>query len=119
MDDPKYRTTATVFVSGCQFGAGHEFFYRGWPKADMHLEPLNEGARRVSAFYKRHQFEPGLPQSPVDARTGKIFLPGQLPHIPSRNFPPVVSAADAPAGMPIYKSLWDAEFGGKLIKEGE
>ena len=117
--EPRYRTTATVFVNGTQWGAGGEFSFRGWPKADMHLQPINEAAKKISDYYDRRKYEPSLPPSPVDARTGKIFLPGMLPYLRSRNFPPAMSAIDAPAGMPIYVALWDAEFGGKLIKQGE
>jgi hypothetical protein len=69
---------AGLFLGGQMRKAGDEVGHAGWPKHGM--TPLNESARRVSAYHARHGLEPFLPKGPLHHTHG-FYLPAMLPRI--------------------------------------
>jgi len=78
LDRPRYCVkNETCFVNGCQYGCGAEVVVDGWPKGPG-LEPLNDAARRIQAYYHRYQAQPFFPVAPYTAAHG-WYLPAILP----------------------------------------
>lgn len=105
IEQPRYRTTKYTFVDGAPYYANSEVVFLGWPKAEFHLEPINEIAERIAAYHGKHRLEPFLPKSPRDSKTGNIYLPAYVPAGPRSMAWPnaIVSESDARPGMPRYR----------------
>jgi hypothetical protein len=113
-ETPRYRIDSTedvIFHSGVEYKRGAEISTNRWPRAD--LTPLNEAAERVKAYWARYQAQSFFPEAPWTAERG-FYLPAVLPryHPPRKTHPAdpdgselvtAVPAADAPAGMPLYR----------------
>jgi hypothetical protein len=89
------------FIAGCPYNLGSVVEFAGWPKRD--LEPADEDARKIFDYYTARRFEPGMPLTPVDPTTGKIYLPAHLPALRGRWFPSAVAPEDVLPSMPQYK----------------
>jgi hypothetical protein len=81
MDAPKYRTSRFTAYFGVPYKVGEVVGgvvgHTLWP--DPWLEPLNEGARRVAAYYEKHKANRLLPARPYDSDVASDFyLPGFL-----------------------------------------
>lgn len=77
MTTPLYRCTVDGYFGNVPRRAGNEFATVAWPERGM--EPVNDEARRVSAYLNRHYHNPYRPHSPKDAFTDEIYLPATYP----------------------------------------
>lgn len=105
MTNPRYRVTASeiIFVDGRPLAPGAEYESIGWPPVKG-VEPINEQAEKVTAFYQKHFTSPmcGRQTSPHSAKLGTIFLP-------HTDINPV-DPATAPDHAPRYSAPNGAEF---------
>jgi hypothetical protein len=54
--------------------------FLGWPEAVMSLEPVNDVAKQIAAYYAANVDHPRLPVSPWDLFTSAPYLP-ELPAV--------------------------------------
>ena len=116
---PTYRIKNDAVIGGALYLKGAIVKnHNGWP--NQNLEPLDDAASTITEYFRTYGNEPFLPDTPYDARSGQIYLPGQLPNVRGRSFPPAIEPDDAPARMPRYRmrSSNGAEFGSKRIGYG-
>jgi hypothetical protein len=105
-----------TFIHGTPYRAGAEIEHRGWPggpgisaagaPAGALLDPIDDAAKRITAYWNAHRVDPGLPNSPMD-RAGRFYLPAHLRGMRGRNFPNAVAPEEVVAGMPAYTSTID------------
>ena len=79
MEAPRYRTIRTAALCGIAYPAGAEAPVSGWPSSDV--EPMNESAKRVTAWLNRFGMHPLKPASIYNNLAGGIYLPGVLPDL--------------------------------------
>ena len=77
MEAPKYRTRVPCHVNCVMWDAGAVVGLQGWPKGDLanKLEPVNEAAKRIVAWFHRNAGDAFMPQSPWDSEHGRYYLP--------------------------------------------
>lgn len=73
---PRYRATWQQNFGGREVSIGDEVSYCGWPKNG--LEPINDEARQVAAYYETHRDHPKLTSAPWCDFAQELFLP-ELP----------------------------------------
>lgn len=113
---PIYRTTAEpTYVNGAPHHAGAEVNFHQWPRES--LEPVNEPARRIIAYFQKHRFDGFLPRSPFDADHRRFLLPAHLPGLPTRRKPSLPAAVSP--GMPLYRTRIEMPFGHRVVAAGE
>jgi hypothetical protein len=112
---PRYRIRHDVLVHAIPYRTGAEITWNGWPAGtsivgannlgEPHLDPINEPARRIFAYYTKHRHSPGFPATPTDRRTGRFYLPAHF-HRDGRakRFPAAVPDGEATRKMPRYLS---------------
>ena len=116
---PRYRVIADAFMAnGSLCLKGATVRHDAWPDLQK-LAPADDDARAITEYFRVHRHEAFLPRSPFDARTQKIYLPGQLPSVRGRGFPAAVDEREASPSIPRYKmtSPYGQQFGGKHIPE--
>ncbi len=67
-----YRTTQFCSLPRIH-GAGEMVMFRGWPKEELGLEPLDDEAKAIREFYVAHKNGGALPDGPF--RDGVLYLP--------------------------------------------
>jgi hypothetical protein len=67
-----YRTTRIVHLPAPYY-AGAEVEYLGWPKAEFALEPLDDEARAIDAWYRANVGTQAIPTGPYV--NGRLSLP--------------------------------------------
>ena len=102
---PLYLTKVACYVNCNLYPPDSAVRVLAWPNT-TELEPLNESARKIVAYYQRRRLDPFLPSTPFDRGSGRIYLPAMLtlacvdepswPHLPPQPDPVLPS-------MPLYK----------------
>jgi hypothetical protein len=104
---PRYRVLArSIFVGPTEHHKGDEVTFCGWPPA-FALEPLNEPAKAVAAYFAEHSAHPQLPRSPWNEFAGgSLYLPELPAHRPGpADITPAPSPAPRKARAPAYNPL--------------
>lgn len=115
---PRYRATEDHTNLGHGFQRkGQEFTWPGWPKCfSGAVEPVNESAKRIMAYWGTHHMNGQLPLSPYNADHARIFLPAHFPSMGTRL--PALPREEA-EGMPRYRSILGGQFGPRRVERGE
>jgi hypothetical protein len=114
---PRYRIkTAIAYVGGAPWPLGAEVDFRGWPN-ERELSPLDDAAKRIFRYWKARRSDPGFPRSPVDAKSGLIYLPSHLPTIQGTWLPAASDRDDLP-DAPRYIVNSGHKFGGRVYEQG-
>lgn len=93
---------------------GDEFDDRGWPSL-KDVEPVNETARTIYDYAKRHAHDAWRPDAPIDGLLNDYFLPAVT--TPEADF--ILDVQPAPKDAPLYAASRDIVRGGRvLISEG-
>lgn len=113
---PEYQTTQPVTLLPASYGPGQRVRFAGWPEPHK-LEPLDEAAKRISSYNKRHARDPFLAPSPWDADRQRFLLLAVLPRMESRNAP---ALPDNPSpDMPRYVAGTPWRYGPRDVRRGE
>lgn len=70
---PRYRTTLPMTFLPSPHYESSEVSFRGWPLDHLALEPIDDEAKRIAAFYTDHKDGGELPQTPYI--NGELTLP--------------------------------------------
>ena len=97
MENPRYCviTKEITYIDGVPRAPGNEFESIAWQDPRL-VEPLNEPARLVLAYRKRHWPDQRRPRSLFDNRIDRVFLPCLNP-LP-------LTATERPPNAPMYVS---------------
>lgn len=103
---PRYRVSGPdpIAVFGIPEQPGYEFNHaNAWPpNSGNGVEPVNEPARRILAWWKAHVFDAFKPDTPVSH--GRYYLPGATAD-PRSQLITLVSPDRVLSSMPAYRSL--------------
>lgn len=117
------RDSQIRFVGSTPYYVGSQCEFVGWPIPEL-IEPANENAKRVAAYYARNRGDMFLPYSPFSETFGEIILPAVLRRLdplpgdaPWTTRPlPLPSTSDrADTAMPQYTSRSVEHFGGRCF----
>lgn len=124
---PRYRIGGDKWQAICGFAnpPGTEFDLEGWP--EPWAEPLNEPARRITAYVQTHRFDAFKPETIRNEIVGGNFLPGVSGDTRRKaaSFIPPEKQTD---GMPAWRAIVDIQdeiyaevrrFPGRDIKVGD
>jgi len=115
MMTPLYRCSVDGYFGNVPRRAGNEFATVAWPERGM--EPVNDEARRVSAYLDRHYHNPHRPHSPQDAFTGEIYLPATYPRQTGTG-PARPDERDL-EGAPRYRVRYGWKYANREVAKGE
>jgi hypothetical protein len=82
---PKWRTRWQLVFGKQTVPIGSLIEWCAWPCDDLNLEPANEVAEEIAAYYASHKNHPGLPSSPWCDFQRAPFLP-ELPPIRPKKY---------------------------------
>ena len=118
-EKPIFRATSPIVVTqnGQVFNEGTEFEVPGWKLASGTMEPVNESAHRIVAYYTQHRTNDFLPAAPFDHHLGRIFLPAVIVDPRSTRLPPLPTV-ELP-GMPRYRTKYHQTFGIRSVRIGD
>jgi hypothetical protein len=125
MERPRYRVLAEKAVIKSVYARGSEVEFLGWPKA-TELEPVNDAAHKVAAYYLKNRTHPILPKSPYNHDLREIYLPAVLPpwapitphSDPGLRLQGLVPLDQGDERMPRYRSPFRQPVGSYEVEEG-
>jgi hypothetical protein len=113
-EPPKYKVLRWCSFAGIPHKEGAIVEHHTlWPKA-FELAPHNESARRIAAYYAKHQMDRLLPARPYDDAASAFYLPAVIPD-PSFTWSHPYIGPDAMPGAPQFVSDHPQAFAGGVV----